>query len=306
MPDSRDLRSGKDLKLSAVFVPQDAGDLSSKHNVAISRGPHTLRLPAVFVPEGSSPPGYPYVHFGKMTFGQDDDDSAGQTTLPGPKGSGPSGDARQGMPPSPPGMADRPDTHPVAASIADRGSRNPGNIGRQSCAPLGETLHDQHIRPNDGVGWAASLASGFVDPASSASASRYGIAGSAAHSAVGGDDQARRSLDPSRDAIEAAVRAQTVMPTDGMPLRSIDWTTLTKWPQSPLPETPQVGELTEMSSGHSDRDPDNDAAHTRAILGSTAEQPETTGRTSNSSGQGIAVVLPNGSTVPDVIPPPVI
>jgi len=270
MPDSRDVRSGKDLKLKAVFLPQDLGGMASTHNTAISLGPNTLRLPAVFVPEGSSPPGYPYVNFGKMTFDQDDHDSAGPTTSPGSKAAGPTGESQQGIPPSPPGMADRPDTHPVAASTADRGSRNTGNIGRQSSAPLGQELHDQLTRLGDGVGRAASLASGFVDPARGTSASQYGIAGSASQSAVGGDDQALRSPDPSRDAIEAALRAQTVMPTDGMPLQSIDWTTLTKWPQSALSETPQLGELTEKSSGHSERDPDNDATHTRPILGSTS------------------------------------
>jgi len=224
MPDSRDVRSGKDLKLSAVFVPQYAGDLPSKHNVAMSRGPHTLRLPAVFVPEGSSPPGYPYVHFGKMTFDQDDDDddSAGQTALPGPKGAGSTGETPQGMPPPPPGMAGGPDDHPVAANTANRSSRNPGNITRGSSAPLGHALHDQLIRPDDGVGGAASLASGYVDPASGISASQYGIAGSTTILAMGRDDKVLRSLDPSRDAIEAAVRALAVPPSSGEPSQAAD------------------------------------------------------------------------------------
>ena len=52
MPDSHDVRSGKDLKLKAVFVPQDAAGHASTQNAAISLGPNTLRLPAVFGPGG--------------------------------------------------------------------------------------------------------------------------------------------------------------------------------------------------------------------------------------------------------------
>jgi len=222
MPDSRDLRSGKDLKLSAVFVPHNAGDLSSGRNVAISRGPHTLRLPAVFVPEGSSPPGYPYIHFGKMTFDQDGGDSAGQTTEPGSKAAGPTGEAGQGMPPSPPDTAGGPDDHPVAANTANRSSRSPGNVERQGSTPLGHALHDQLSHPDDGVARAASLASGYVSPASGTSASQYGIAGSSSQSAMGRDDQVLRSLDPSRDAIEAALRALAVPPSSGEPSQAAD------------------------------------------------------------------------------------
>lgn len=298
MPDSRDIRSGKDLKLQAVFVPQDAAGQASTHNTAISLGPYTLRLPAVFVPEGSSPPGYPYVHFGNMTFDQDADDNAGQTTLPGSKAAGPTGAPQQGMPPSPLGVADGP--NPVAAGTADWGSRNAGSTGRQNSAPMDPAPDDQHTPPDGVVGRAASLTSSYVDTANAASASQAGTVGSPSQSAAGSDDPALRSPHPSGDAIEAAFRAQAVTPTDGMLLQSIDWTILTKWPHSLLPETPQLGELTEMSSGHTDRDRKNGAAPAQPILGSASEQPETTDRTSDSSGQGIAVVLPNGSTVPDV------
>ena len=285
MPDSRDVRSGKDLKLDAVFVPHDAEGLASTHKMQVSRGPNTLRLPAVLVPEGSSPPGYPYIHFGRMTFNQGADNSAGQTTLPGPKGSQPTGEARRGMPPSQSGMGDGPtEGPPVAPSTGDQGSQSAGNAGRQSAAPRGPARDDQHSQPDEVVGRAASLAPGYGDTANGASASQYGIAGSTSLLAMGGDDKALRSRDPSGDAIQAAVRAQAVMPTDGIRLQSIDWTSLTKWPQSPLPETPQLGELTEISSGHTVRDQKNGAAHTRPILGSTSEQPETTDGTSNSSG----------------------
>ncbi len=231
MPDSRDVRSGKDLKLSAVFVPEDAGDLPSKQNAAISRGPHTLRLPAVFVPEGSSPPGHPYVHFGKMTFDQDDDDSAGQTTLSGPGTAGPPGEVQPGRPPSPPGVAGGPDDHPVAANTASRSSRNPGNTARRRPAPLGQAPHDQLTRPDDNVGRAASLASGYVGPASGAtSATQYGNAGSTSQSAMGRDDQVLRRLDPSRDAIEAALRALAVPPSSGEPSQAADRETPADWP----------------------------------------------------------------------------
>jgi hypothetical protein len=215
MPDSRDVRSGKDLKLDAVFVPQDAAGLASTHKITVSRGPNTLRLPAVFVPEGSSPPGYPYIHFGKMTFNQDADNSAGQTTLPGPKATGQTGAARQGMPRSPHAMTDGPESPPVAASTGDRGSRSAGNAGRQHSAPRGPARADQHSHPDEVVGRAASLAPGYLDTANGASASQHGIAGSTSLSAMGGDDQALRSLNPSGDAIEAALRALAVPPSSG-------------------------------------------------------------------------------------------
>jgi hypothetical protein len=219
MPDSRDIRSGKDLKLRAVFVPQDAVGQASTHNTAISLGPNTLRLPAVFVPEGSLPPGYPYVHFGKMTFDQDANDGAGQTTLPGPKGSESTGEARQGMPQSQSDVGDGPYSRPVAA---DRGSRGPGNIGRQNSAPMVPALDAQHMPPDGVVGRAASLASGYVDTANGASASQYGTAGSPPQSAADRDDSALRSPDPSGDAIEAALRALAVPPSTGKPPQGAD------------------------------------------------------------------------------------
>lgn len=215
MPDSRDVRSGKDLKLNAVFVPQDARGLASTHNITVSRGPNTLRLPAVFVAQGRSPPGYPYIHIGKMTFNQDADNRAGQATLPGPKATRPTGAARQGMPPSPHAMTDGPEGPPVAASIGDPGSRSAGNRGRQSSMPRGPAFDDRHSYPDDVVGRAAGLASGYVDIANGTSASQFGIAGSTSLSAMGGDDQALRSLNPSGDAIEAALRALAVPPSSG-------------------------------------------------------------------------------------------
>jgi hypothetical protein len=227
MPDSHDVRSGKDLKLKAVFVPQDAEGQASTHNTAISLGPNTLRLPAVFVAEGSSPPGYPYVHFGKMTFDQDANDGAGQTTLPGPKAAGA---ARQGMPGSQSGMGDGPERSPVAASTADRGSRGARNIGRQNSAPTDPALDDQNTPPDGVVGRAASLASSYVDTANAASASQSGTAGSPSHSAAGRDDPALRRPDPSGDAIEAALRALAVLPSTGEPLQGADRKTLANLP----------------------------------------------------------------------------
>ena len=225
MPDSRDVRSGKDLKLRAVFVPQDAEGQASTHNTAISLGPNTLRLPAVFVPEGSSPSGYPYVHFGKMTLDQDADDSAGQTTLPGPKGSERTGEARQGMPPSQSGMGDGPDSRPGAA---DRGNRSAGNIGRRISAPMASLLDDRHAPPDGVVGRAATLASGYLDTANGASA--YGTAGSPSQSAAGRDDPALRSPDPSGNAIEAALRALAVPPSTGEVPQGADRETLANLP----------------------------------------------------------------------------
>jgi hypothetical protein len=230
MSDSRDGRSGKDLKLKAVFVPEDAGGQASTRNSAIALGPHALRLPAVFVPEGSSPPGYPYVHFGKMTFDQDADDSMAQTTLPGPKAAGPTGATRQEMPSSPSGMADRPESAPVATGAVDRGSRSPGNIERQSSAPMDPALDDQHTPPDGVVGRAASLASGYFHAGNAASASQYGTASLTAQFAASRDDPALRSPDPSGDAIEAALRALAVPPSTGEPPQGADQGTLANWP----------------------------------------------------------------------------
>ncbi len=223
MPDSHDVRSGKDLKLKAIFVPQDAAGHASTQNAAISLGPNSLRLPAFLVPEGSSPPGYPYVHFGKMTFDQNADDSAGQTTLPGPKAAGPTG-----VPP--PGAAGGPERRPVAASTADRGSRGSGNIGRQNRAPMDPTLDDQHTPPDGVVGRAASLASNYADTANAANASQYGTAGSLSQSTAGRDDPALRSPDPSGDAIEAALRALAVPPSTGELLQAADRQPLSNLP----------------------------------------------------------------------------
>jgi hypothetical protein len=208
-------------------VPQDAGSQAAKRNTAISLGPNTLRLPAIFVPEGSSPPGYPYVHFGKMTLDQDANDGAGQTTLPGPKGSESTGVARQGMPQSQSGIGGGPYSQQVAA---DRGSRGPDNIGRQASAPMAAALDDRHTPPDGVVGRAASLASSYFDTANGASASQYGTAGSPLPLAAGRDDPALHSLDPSGDAIEAALRALAVSPSTGEPPQGADRETLANLP----------------------------------------------------------------------------
>ena len=227
MPDSRDVRSGKDLKLDAVFVPLDAEGLASTHKTRVSLGPNTLTLPAVFVPEGSSPPGYPYIHFGKMTFNQDADNSAAQTTLPGPKATGPTGESQQGMPPSQSGMGDGPDSRPVAI---DHGSQGPGNIGRQNSAPMVPAPDGQYSPPDGVVGRAASLTSGYIDTANGASAFQYRTAGSPSQSAAGRHDSALRSPDPSGDAIEAALRALAVQPSTGDAPRGADRETLANLP----------------------------------------------------------------------------
>jgi hypothetical protein len=241
MPDNRNVRSNNALRdLNAVFVADDADGLSSTRNVALSRGAHTLRIPAVFVPEGCTPPGYPYIPFGRMTLDSDQDGGPEQTTGSSWDTAGQIESAQQqtspGQPPSD-AQVNGPDTPPVAADPGGRLSADPAS-------PLRRSFAQANLAPNDTDGSLVVAASTPVSMASrgphrtsDASGPDYGFGSSKWQTPLDAGDQAPRNADPSRDAIEAAIRAQTVMPTDGVLLQSIDWAALAKWPQAPLSDT---------------------------------------------------------------------
>jgi hypothetical protein len=58
------------LKFRAVFVPGDESDKISAAHITAALGYGAVKIPAVFVPEGSEGPrpGYPYVHVGRYVM----------------------------------------------------------------------------------------------------------------------------------------------------------------------------------------------------------------------------------------------
>jgi hypothetical protein len=63
------------LRLRAVFVPDGAEVSMAEITQAV--GPHPVRIPAVLVPDGGTLPGYPYEHIGRAVFIPDEADDQG-------------------------------------------------------------------------------------------------------------------------------------------------------------------------------------------------------------------------------------
>jgi hypothetical protein len=155
MPSNSDRPFDHDtMKLRAVFVHKDDKDQISQAGIVGALGYDTVRIPAVFVPKGGTPPGYPYEHFGRAEFRRSGGDGGKRAVASGQSSAGPQ-DAREedsesgptlprtryrfgaalpggrapGIPPNPAGRQ----RDPVAAGIAVwRGAANPGNTLRRS------------------------------------------------------------------------------------------------------------------------------------------------------------------------------
>jgi hypothetical protein len=73
LSDDRDLPFGHNtLKLRALFIP-DGADVAMADIIQVS-GPHPVPMRAVWVPPGAAMPGYPYEHIGQAVFIPDSDD----------------------------------------------------------------------------------------------------------------------------------------------------------------------------------------------------------------------------------------
>src|SRR5690348_7089651 len=65
------------VSLRAHFAPDGAAP-STASSAALA-GPNQLMIPAAFVPEGASAPGYPYEHIAQAMFTADQDDISNST-----------------------------------------------------------------------------------------------------------------------------------------------------------------------------------------------------------------------------------
>jgi hypothetical protein len=106
-------------------------------------------------------------------------------------------------------------------------------------------------------------------------------------------------LDISRGAVDAAVRDLTVSPVHKGSSRIGDWANVTNWLGSPLPKMQPPTDLTEAGAGNAEHVLADGLAPIQFVQGVAPEPPGNVGRASPAPGQGVAVVLPNGLTVPD-------
>jgi hypothetical protein len=73
MPSNSDRPFADDtVKIRAVFVPEAAADQVSPATIATALDYDAVKLPAILVPDGAPPPGYPYENFGHVVFRQDE------------------------------------------------------------------------------------------------------------------------------------------------------------------------------------------------------------------------------------------
>jgi len=153
------------LKLRAAFVPEDQKHLVSRASVTEVLGHDAVKLPAVFVPEGSDVvrPGHPYVRIGRCQFRPADDAGAGVKRGLGswvqqPQQAQPeAGDeAGKGAPPPPPPVPAlaRGRGDPLAAGIAAwRGTANPASAWHHGVAAhRPEVVGRAHSAGADGSG----------------------------------------------------------------------------------------------------------------------------------------------------------
>jgi len=69
MPNNTERPFGRNtLKLHAVFVPEGAEDEISHAEIRSGVGSTPLMVPAVLVPEGGQPPRHPYINAGEFEF----------------------------------------------------------------------------------------------------------------------------------------------------------------------------------------------------------------------------------------------
>ena len=121
MPDTSDRPFGHHtLKLRALFVPEGSEDQVSRADAIEAVGSDLLKIPAVFVAEGEARPDPSYVHVGQFVFRPDPDaaaDQSGPNSQPGQQEEQPE-EQQSGvvMPPNPaPGLENG---DPFAAGMA--------------------------------------------------------------------------------------------------------------------------------------------------------------------------------------------
>lgn len=80
MPDTSDRPFGHHtVKLRALFVPEGSEDQVSRADAIEAVGSEPLKIPAVFVAEGEARPGPSYVHVGQVVFRPDPGAAADQS-----------------------------------------------------------------------------------------------------------------------------------------------------------------------------------------------------------------------------------
>lgn len=266
--------SGRDtLRLRAVFVPEGSEDDVPTQALAVSLGVGVVKFPAILVPEGEAPPGYPYVPFGRMEFDEDKDDNSEQD-FPGSQAEGTWEPAhRDWFSQTQSGSAaDRTDDAPDNGSIGDSAGADQHGIWEEGGTPPNPALGDEQRFPGP-------VGSGTVNE-------MPGGADVSANAGVPSDDQTHRSFDPSQHAIDAAVQALTATPTDGKPTQSVDWATDPNWPGSKPTDGELPGELSD--TGVSDAISDQEE-------GATTTQPA---RPDQASGIDARSMIPGGPRNP--------
>jgi hypothetical protein len=218
---------------------------------------------AVWVPEGGALPGYPYEHIGHAVFIPDSDDHSTSAAT-----------SRRNAPRMSPSRA---------ASTDDQRVQEDNAL-------------DDWWRPGSGLASQARPWAPATNPtASGGSAPRRGVRSAQANF---GAAVPTPYLDTSRDAIDAAVGALSMRPTNWDYARTTSLAALATRPGISLPPlqsfTDSVRAATDDPVVRSDAQPSrlvSDAAQ--------GQRPTTADITSPPSDPGVAIILPNGSALPD-------
>ncbi|HEY7579256.1 MAG TPA: hypothetical protein VH855_16820 [Acetobacteraceae bacterium] len=258
MSDNPDLPFGHNtLKLRAVFIPD--GAQVSMSDIARVVGLNPVLIPAVLVPPGGAPPGYPYEIIGEATFIPDRSDRERP--------------ARTGPPwPGPPNDPAGPD------------NRVPRRA-RGSDAPMANVTGP----------WGPGRGVADSDQAPAVTRRRRGVRSAQANFSAAVPTP---YLDTSHDTVGAAVNALSVRPTnwDYASARSLAASAIRSGTSLPPLQFPAdlISASTDDRVGPSDARPSQ-----LATDATRERQPRTPDITSPSSDQDVAVILPNGSTIAD-------
>jgi hypothetical protein len=274
------------LKLRALCVPAGAADQASVAGVARALGHGAVKVPAIFVPEGEAPPGHAYVDSVLAVFRPDEGDGVGQ----------PYTNSRTARPTEPAQGEGTPVVPPSPALALVQG--DPLTAGAQAQhEPEWISGPPPHaLAPDAGYRTSLTQLPGGDRPTDVATQA-HPMQSTRSDVSY---NSAPRLLDTYRDAVDAAVRALDVAPAYTNYSQIGDGANVTNWPGSPSSKLQQPpDDLSEAGASHANHILADGPAPTQFVQGPAPKPPGNVGRASNSSEQGVAVLLPNGLTVPD-------